>query len=262
MRNLPENNLATSVLISLGNSTGSGFLIHNTKKVFLVTAKHVLYDEGDKRRSDEIEVLCQSSKIDDDSVTRLHINLAVTKCIKHKKRDVCIVEIGKITSSKKVGKKAVWTIGYLDGVVRSDKASYNPVIINSKTCKILKDVLVSNEVYLFGYPTSLSSEFSKQFDPTKPLLRRGVVASVYIKEESIILDCPVYPGNSGGPVIEVNLIDGKKHYLIIGVISQYIPYTQKWKNERDKLVHIEYLNSGYSVAIAMDTVFELIEQSN
>ena len=84
---------------------------------------------------------------------------------------------------------------------------------------------------------------------------------MYSKTKTIILDCPVYGGNSGGPVIQLfRSNNGVDEYKIIGVVSHYIPYVQEWVNSRDKLIHKEYLNSGYSVITSFDPVLELIQE--
>lgn len=43
---LPDNNLAYPVLISSPQSVGSGFYLRLHKTLWLVTAKHVLFDRG------------------------------------------------------------------------------------------------------------------------------------------------------------------------------------------------------------------------
>lgn len=44
-RAIPDDNLAYPVLISLGNGTsGSGFYLNSSDAVYLVTAKHVLFE--------------------------------------------------------------------------------------------------------------------------------------------------------------------------------------------------------------------------
>ena len=46
MRNLPEDNLAYSILIKFDTgSSASGFFLRADNKLFLVTARHVLFDE-------------------------------------------------------------------------------------------------------------------------------------------------------------------------------------------------------------------------
>lgn len=257
MRNLPDIHLAISVLISLGNSSGSGFIYRTDFNVYLVTAKHVLYDDDLKLRTEEIEIVCQSSDLRDSKVNRIRIELNKVKVSFHKLRDVAIVNFGKVeTVTPKV------TFRYFNGVTYLETCKTNIVSVTAKTISKLEEVMISNDIYVFGYPTSLGIEKSKQFDPLKPLLRKGIVANINSSAETIILDCPVYGGNSGGPVIQVINNETGRHLKLIGVVSQYIPYVQKWKNDRDKIVHLEYLNSGYSVATSFDSVLELIENES
>jgi hypothetical protein len=67
---------------------------------------------------------------------------------------------------------------------------------------------------------------------------------------TIIIDCPVYPGNSGGPVIEVESQGPISVYKAIGVVTQFVPGTV-WGNT---------VNSGYAVVVPMDRVLETVER--
>jgi hypothetical protein len=68
----------------------------------------------------------------------------------------------------------------------------------------LAQVNVGDDVYVFGYPTSIGLQQSPKFDYSMPLLRKGIVSGVFQKAQTIILDSSVYFGNSGGPVMEVD----------------------------------------------------------
>ena len=72
--------------------------------------------------------------------------------------------------------------------------------------KMFDHVLVGNDVYLFGYPTSLGLEKLPQIDVHRPLLRRRVIAGTNPEKRAIILDCPAYFGNSGGAVLELDWV--------------------------------------------------------
>jgi len=255
MRAIPEKLLAIPTLLSLGNSSGSGFIYRSDKFIYLVTAKHVLFDNKDELRNNELELVYQTININDESVTRIRIDLSLIKHMYHKVCDACIVQIGKI----KFRQGHATTVDYLSGVERLETGYSEPTITGRNKTLLLEDVSVSNDIYVFGYPTSLGLKSSPQFDYNKPLIRRGIVANVFKSAKTIILDCSVYPGNSGGPVIQSRLIDNKIDLNLIGIISQNIPYVQSWKNERDKIEHIEYLNSGYSVATSFDAILELID---
>lgn len=79
------------------------------------------------------------------------------------------------------------------------------------------------------------------------------MAGVNLALHSIILDCPVYPGNSGGPVIEIDQAGAlSRRYMIIGIVDQYVPYADGGRT------FTIMANSGYSIIIPMDFVLELV----
>ncbi len=171
--------------------------------------------------------------------------------------DIAVIELGKVDEEYKgEGIKIL----YNTGVVLTTRGRTGIVNVDALNgTKLLEDVLISNDVFLCGYPTSLGIKESHQFDYEKPLLRKGIVANIYKNYGTIIIDCPVYYGNSGGPVIEVEQEGINFHYKIIGVVSQFIPFVEQWVNTKNKLVNTEVSNSGYSVIVSMDKVFELLK---
>lgn len=86
-----------------------------------------------------------------------------------------------------------------------------------------------------------------------PLLRKGIIAGKNTVLKIIVLDSPVYQGNSGGLVLEVERECGQENYKAIGVITNLVPFT---KDDSEK-----FQNSGYSVAVPMDSVLELISDT-
>jgi hypothetical protein len=123
------------------------------------------------------------------------------------------------------------------------------------------DVLVSNEVFVLGYPRSVGLDDYPQFDPRQPLLRKGVVAGINRERHTIILDLPVYPGNSGGPVVQVETAaeGGKivRKFRVIGIASEFVPvvdHLMTWWGQDTPLVH----NSGYAIAASMDAVLDIL----
>lgn len=257
MQVFTENHLKISVLISLGNSSGSGFFIRTDKKVYLVTAKHVLQRDDGTIRALEIEIIYQSINPEIKINGRLRVNLAATKPTFHKTADVALVEIGVVKTTSGIKEFKV-----LEDIEILERSYIKPTIVPATGLKLLSDVVIAADIYVFGYPTSLGLETAKQFDSSKPLLRKGIVANVHFPAKTIILDCPVYGGNSGGPVVQFFKEGENSYAYIIGVVSQYIPYVQKWRNDRESIVHTEHLNSGYSVASSMDSVLELLEPEN
>ena len=67
----------------------------------------------------------------------------------------------------------------------------------------------------------------------------------------------MYPGNSGGPVLEVEQEGFGYTYRVIGVVTQFVPVVT------DVLgvpAAGALVNSGYSIAAAMDGVLALARQ--
>lgn len=253
MRSIPEDNLAFPTLLTFDTGySGSGFLLSGNNKIYLITAKHVLFDQNMNIWGQQITLLIPTKDINDESKYILSINLQTTPPIYHSSADVASIELGAtIADPDGNGSNLIFNPG-----IEVLKPGNTPMVwVGSKGgVKLLKDVLVSNDVFLYGYPTSLGIKDMPQFDYSKPLLRKGIIASVNQGQGTIIIDCPVYYGNSGGPVIEV---DGSSH-RVIGVVVQLIPFVEQWINTKNKLVNEEWANSGYSVVVSMDKVFELV----
>ena len=89
-------------------------------------------------------------------------------------------------------------------------------------------------------------------------------SSLRAKEHTIILDCPAYPGNSGGPVYEYDLdynyIPVKRKIAVIGIINEFVPFTQEWINKRHGNSYTEISNSGYSIVTPIDEVIKLLKK--
>ena len=129
----------------------------------------------------------------------------------------------------------------------------------SETRKI-DDLAVAQDAYTFGYPISVGSAIAgPQIDPTRPLARKGIIADVDLRRRMLVVDMPVYFGNSGGPVV---VIDGPDPFTyraaIVGVVSQFIPFEDVWISQRYKLPNYSWSNSGYAVVEPIDFVLELL----
>jgi hypothetical protein len=93
------------------------------------------------------------------------------------------------------------------------------------------------------------------------LLRKGIIAGKNPSRRTIILDCPSYYGNSGGPVVQAERLGlGKTEFKIIGIVSQFVPFKETWVNVTHKMSHWEISNSGYTVVMPIDLVLDLIRE--
>lgn len=162
----------------------------------------------------------------------------------HPKSDVAVVKIGMVIKLE-TGELGV---KMSDGVVMMKEAGIVCIDV-AKNVKLFDKVLESNDVFVFGYPTSISSN-NPLLGIKLPLLRKGIVAGKNDKLNIIILECPIYQGFSGGLVLEVKPKLGAVDVNGIGLITNFVPF----RNEGSK----EIQNSGYSVAVPFDKILELL----
>jgi hypothetical protein len=245
---IPQDHLALPVLISLkGDGSASGFFMSSANYVYLVTAFHVLFKKDSQQlKSSSATLLCWTT--DPKNPKRISLKLDLSRLFKDgsirpsESGDVTVIRCGMI--QKKEGSSEIVT-----------QKKYVQWIETSQ------EQILSNEVYVFGYPISLGIQESPQFDYQRPLLRKGIIAGKNPLQRTIILDCPSYYGNSGGPVVQAERLSiGRTEFKVIGIVSQFIPFKETWVNVTHKLSHWEISNSGYSVVIPIDRVLELIDK--
>ncbi|TOY94177.1 hypothetical protein DM587_07500 [Vibrio fluvialis] len=248
---LPKSCLAFPVLITLGNGgLGTGVFVINGQDVFLVTAKHVIFDNANVLQS----VTANLKSYTEDQLPHDYwsFNLDLNQLIQTGNlryniyKDVCVI-------------RTHFSNQLVLGVTQTRVASKALVgVFLGTSAKSISSVGVSNDVFIFGYPASIgikSNPYMTQFSMDTPLLRKGIVAGIAHNNNTIILDCPVYKGNSGGPVIELAQ-DGS--WKLIGIVSQFVPVEDTWRNESFGLVNIQWSNSGYSIAEPFDSVQAII----
>ena len=256
MRSLPDNNLSYPILIETNNGSGSGFYYRNDEKLFIVTARHVLFekDEDSKYVLRDSKILVTSYDQDLDIKEPLELEMDLTKLNirKDDKNDIVLVEFADMSVDDKKNK----IMKVLDGAKQLSTKVANIVVVPPSSLKKYNDVTVSNDVYILGYPSSLSDQKMCQIEPKRPLLRKGIVAGKNDTNGTIILDCPVYFGNSGGLAIEVERIKDHITYKVIGVVSQYIPFVERLISSIG-YTNLSYENSGYSVVVPVDTIEKL-----
>jgi hypothetical protein len=182
----------------------------------------------------------------------------------HDTHDVVAILIGRLVKSGKPGEETdrntARTIKFSDHVIVKSSTRSGIVGVNTAdTIKRFRDVLIGNEVFIFGYPRSLGIQNHPQLQHERALLRKGIVAGKNPNFGTIVIDCPSYKGNSGGPVIEREQMNLTEHrYSLIGLVSQFIPYEQRWLNPNYGLENREWENSGYTVVVPVDMILELL----
>lgn len=265
-RAIPADNLLYPVLITVKNGSdapvgfGSGFYLNTDQGVYLVTAKHVIAATLPDPNTQQVMVpdarieLLSYSK--DQPSQRIILALKVFDVLRsgalqvHPSQDVAVVKIATVVALATDKKE----IHLIPGITANEWAESGILGAGKSIVKRFDDVLVGNDAILYGYPVSLALKQNVPlFDPYHPLIRRGLIAGLDAPQHSIIIDGSVFPGNSGGPVIEVDHNAFQTHFYLIGVLTNFIPRIES----TDDFYFQQ--NSGYSVARPMDFVLDLIK---
>ena len=260
MAYIPPDNLAYPLLVQFNTgSTGSAFFLNHGSLNYLVTAKHVLLNKSGASRGSIFKLSCPA-KLESEMTSVFEVTTSEIRVLVHETADVAVVPFGVRTPIE--GGKS-YNVAVNPGIRVIQAAASGTVSVSSENCvRGLANAFVGNEVLMYGYPTSLGLKQTPQFDYSRPLVRKGGLAGVYPTKGTLILDCPAFPGNSGGPVVQVEEIgNGMKKHSVVGVVSEFIPLAQpRFSPFTGKQVEPELINSGFSVAVAIDNVIDLIER--
>lgn len=250
---LPQDNLSYPVHIITGAGTkGSGFFLNTADASYLITARHVLFKDGLELRKGTAIITSLGEDLVSKSILNLdcEVLLASGSLKKHDRADVAVC---KIATAKVKGKGLVQTV---PGVEIKQAVSTGVRGLSQQATTLLADVIISSEVFVFSYPISLGRD--TQLDRTRPLLRHGIVAGK-TEDGRIILDCPVYFGNSGGLVIQVATEGNLNTFKGIGIAVEMVPFVEElWSKQFNTQTGVRYENSGYSIVEPMDRIIELI----
>ena len=201
----------------------------------------------------------QQQKLIDDSVTlffyqdnnkvgtiqlQLQKLLEKGQIVQYSPHDIALVHIGDIIVE---GEKR--HLKFIDDVVTTENVTLYGM--PSSAVKTFNDVFIGNSVIAFGYPISITRT-NPALDVKVPLLRKGIIAGKNNDLKLIILDCPIHHGDSGGLVLELEDVFPIVRYQAIGILTNMILADDFSKAE----------NSGFSVAVPMDDVLEIVKEWN
>lgn len=177
--------------------------------------------------------------------------------------------------------KLLWT-GHQDAEIDIAILPINPQVLKNEGAHFnffhsnlnilpLKSMLASDlaegdGIFILGFPMGLVD-----VEANIAITRAGAIARIRDcmagRSKSFLVDAPVYPGNSGGPVIlkpEGLAITGTKAIktaYLLGIVNSYIPYHDiavSPQTGRNRIVFEE--NSGLSNVFPVDYIEELIMQ--
>jgi hypothetical protein len=127
------------------------------------------------------------------------------------------------------------------------------------------DIIEGEFIYTLGFPMGLVSK-----DRQHVFVRGGVIARIKDlfekRSKDFVIDAPVFPGNSGGPVIskpETSSIQGTKPHnsaTLIGIVKSYIPYIDVAISQQTNRPRITFEeNSGLSKVEPVDNIIQTVE---
>lgn len=243
---------------------GSGFLFNNFKRVYLVTAGHVLLAKKVEVKQNKITcslnfpyIIIHINTIKDDKrgSRKLIVDLEGL-CKENNVRSHPTADIVCLRLTEKVtgGNVSTYSSRNVRAVSPEEQKFYSDVATTKPLSSLYDKVKSGHKVFVIGYPASIGLQKVPQFDYHKPLLRGGYVAGKYDKNKTIIIDAAIYWGNSGGPVLDADL-NGN----IIGLVTQFIPVLVE-QMVQGISIGSSLLNSGYGVIEPMDKVIELLQE--
>ena len=125
-------------------------------------------------------------------------------------------------------------------------------------------IVGGDTVFTLGFPMGIAGDAKKY-----AIVRGGVMARVdreiVDSTGAFLIDCPVFPGNSGGPVIlptELHTLgeqEPRKRVHVIGIVSGYLPFQDmaiSAQTQRPRITFEE--NSGLANVVPLDAVHELV----
>lgn len=241
-----------SVLLAGRNTTGSGFLFVAPQGVFLVTARHVLFNADGGLMDNRLVVGPQFRPGGAPNPPPLTLDLSLLQSLgevrSHPRLDAAVVRLSRLA-------KAAGGHGeILDGVLATGNAPIGPWdgLLTAGDCLTFAGVREGAGAMLVGFPVSLTAILTTPGAQADiPLLRRGAVAGRYPAGSLIITDIPSLPGNSGGPVAQQTDATGE-HWKLIGLLSGLLA-KQVGTGANEYEIH-----TGYSFVVPMDAVLEVI----
>jgi Trypsin-like peptidase domain len=257
---LPEDNLAYPVQIVVPGGGGTGFFVRRERELFLVTARHVLFDVLSGRLlSPEFTLRALSKDVRETAVTVLHVNGPQLQELRQIRtddvRDVAVVRLATLRPDR---------MDTTPGVVVTERSKGGIIVAPFDYLTRYADVDVSSQIFMFGYPSVGLAGYA-QIDQGRPLVRGGIVAGLNAALKTIIIDAPVNHGNSGGPVVQLSRTNRLR---IIGIATQYIPVPEDvlpTKPPEGAIVSqpssptvLALGNSGYGVVASADSIIDLI----
>ena len=235
---IDTNNFSFATFISINNGDffGSGFRIVAKNFEYIITAKHVIFNQD--KLLNEVWIKSRNYYGETYDAYDAIIDLTEDNVKTFGESDIAIIIL-----HEKFG---------LHINTKGHDISYAELT----DLKRFEDIRISENIFLVGFPSSLVTK-DDFYENDRPLLRYGIVAGKNINKNTFIIDSIAYYGVSGGPIVS---IDAQNNITLIGIVSRYIPFITEWKNKYElSLIRHDFYNSGYAVCERLDEIINFIE---
>jgi hypothetical protein len=261
----PGNSEAYPVLIQIGMTSGSGVFLENTNhRVFLITARHVLFQETfvypGVLVAENAGCISRPTGISDESTNSIILNLESLRRRGQVKvdrwHDVAVVCIGTNSYPTNV----FGSITTFDDVIEAHASKTGLMIMSTSMTRRSKDIDIGTDTYMFGFPLQLRLSDVNQIDFRYPLIRKGIVAQKNRQNETLIIDSGSFGGNSGGPVfVASHPFLNVTQFQLCGLVVEYVPFLPKPVPGKPPL-DLTFGNSGYAVVEPIEFAIDLMNQ--
>jgi hypothetical protein len=239
---------------------GTGFYLYSSNRIFLVTAKHVLFGP-DPNSTNFVASECklisygmgQQKELLATNIVAIG-DLWKRHLIRvHNTKDVAVVALGTKNSDGKGVK--------LENGVTCITPNIMIYGFNFEDTVRFDTIKVGSQAYIIGFPRSLGQPTISppSIDPDRPLFRHGIIAGKNPKKSDIIVDAAAYQGNSGGPLIVYLKPSINMEVLkVAGVITKFVGFERVLNDNRGQGFSVEIVNSGYAIAVPIDFVLDIL----
>lgn len=241
---------------------GTAFFVHYSKDnryYYLVTARHVAYPPK------PLKSRVPAQRIDTGETEIIELRIPADKWIFHPIEDRHIDIRGKKEKLLPVDVAVVKVPGIKDRRIRTTGYCSDDCDDKKKNQFFEEEPMPPLRVMVWGFPVGLGFTLEEQ----RPLVRLGCVAmkakepfirtdGVLRDEKVFLLDAPIFPGNSGGPIFTFPVFGNPK---LIGLISaSNIPLNFAIAEPASRIA--ETIDVAFSSDIKAEDAWHLINDSS
>lgn len=242
--------------------TASGVIIGDSSYLYLVTARHCLIDlskDGLRLVDTSLWIVYYNEDPFSSKADSIQVNLLSAfkqrDLIFDPENDIAILAFAKMQGFTSSGNPR---FSYTSSATKLTPLA--PGGMSDKLFLNFDQVDVGDDCLLIGYPSSLQLNSKDDYDFNRPLLRKGAISGKDKSKKTIIIDCPSYQGNSGGPVFS-SPIYSSSNVGLIGIVSRSILHVENLESKYFKaIVSVNLYNSGYTVIIPIELARPLMKK--